>query len=85
MPFFVIASLESGKQEMRRNEHGNEAMLDKRAASTVAERLGRFIHVRKAERVDRKRVVDVKVMEFKDKAECQAFLDAANLERKDAA
>ena len=78
LPFFVIASLESGKQEMRRNEHGNEAMLDKRAASTVAERLGRFINVRKAERVDRKRVVDVKVMEFKSKAECEQHLAAEN-------
>jgi len=78
MPYFVIATLQSGKQEMRRNEHGNEAMLDKRAASLVAERLGRFINVRKAERVDRKRVVDVKVVEFKTKVECAQHLAAEN-------
>ena len=78
MPFFVIATLESGKQEMRRNEHGNEAILDRRAAALVAERLGRFIHVRKAERADRKRVVGVKVQEFNTKAECVSFLAEAN-------
>jgi len=78
MPFFVIATLESGKQEMRMNEHGSVALNEKRDADLIAERLGRFIRPGRQKRVDRKRVVDVKVREFKDKAECESYLSAAN-------